>query len=386
MIKGFVFYDNKKIPFVIDHCHMELFSDDDVLADFTKNYNFRNNYTLQGLYFRDGAQGEKAEFLVDHSFGSTCYLKCFILYNFFADEGFDSIGFQSPFLDGVFRYEYEFLDLARSGKNLTIEPVELYRIPFSMESVRYELVYRIGHDNRLGLLEDYNRRGELILTLSKKQIQECYNIAVVLHRLAMFMTSYAEVPFKRIVLFKGDNRVGWLYCPFISEDEISASVTFFGTRFMDFDVNKYIPRIIENIAKDSGRIITDSVPMGHLPRGDSRYTPQRFMEQVMAFEYLFNKLYPTLAQDRKYPLKKELKQMFDEFPALLADSRLSSVEVSDEISKTRNNIAHGHAYYYEFENGSKLQFIMILLDRLIQKMSLQWMRFDKTEISEYPIY
>lgn len=385
MVKGFVFYDSRKIPFVIDHCRMELFSDDEVLMDFTQNYNFRCNYTLQGLYFREGIYGEKAEFLVDHSIGSTCFLKCFILYGFTEKEDFDSIGFQSPFLDGVFRYEYEFLDLTRSGKNPSIEPVELYRIPFNMQSAQYELIYRIGHDNRLGLLEDYNRRGELFLTLSKKQIQECYDITVILHRLAMFMTSHAEVPFKRIVLFKGKNRVGRLYCPFISEDELSASVTFFGIRFMDFDVNKYIPRIIENIAKDSGQKITCSIPMGHLPSGDSRFSPQRFMEQVMAFEYLFDKLHHAQAQNLSYPLKRELKQIFDEFPSLLQNSRLSSGDVSDVISRTRNKIAHGHEYYYEFEQESELQYIMILFDKLITKMSLQWMGFNKTEISEYPI-
>ena len=84
---------------------------------------------------------------------------------------------------------YEYLDLVRGGTNLALEPKVVYTIPFSMNHNFYELKYRIGQDNRLGLLEDFDKKGEVILPLHTDNIQECYDLSVVLYRLAMFMTS-----------------------------------------------------------------------------------------------------------------------------------------------------------------------------------------------------
>ena len=53
---------------------------------------------------------------------------------------------------------------------------------------------------------------------------------------------------------------------------------------------KYVPKILNNIALDSGNKITKSVPLGHLANTDSVFSPQRFIEQIMAFEYLFENL------------------------------------------------------------------------------------------------
>lgn len=63
------------------------------------------------------------------------------------------------------------------------------------------------------------------------------------------------------------------------------------------------------------------------------FTPQRFVEQVVAFEYLFDKLDHKNAQNPKYPLKNELKGMFNEFPQLLSQTKLSAEKVSDQIRK-----------------------------------------------------
>ena len=131
--------------------------------------------------------------------GGTCYLRCYIINMFDKDEEFDVIGLQSPFLDDVFRYEYEYLDMVRSGINLALEPNDAYKMSFCMNGREYELAFRIGHNNRLGLLEDLDRKGELVLSLHTNEIQECYDIAMVLHRLAMFMTSHSDVPFKQII-------------------------------------------------------------------------------------------------------------------------------------------------------------------------------------------
>ena len=75
MVKGFIFFRDGKIPFVIENYHMELFTDDPLLDDFCKEYNFKENYILHGQCFDIGIRGRKATFLVENSMGSTCYLR-----------------------------------------------------------------------------------------------------------------------------------------------------------------------------------------------------------------------------------------------------------------------------------------------------------------------
>lgn len=176
MVKGFIFFRDGKMPFVIENYRMELFTDDSLLDDFCKEYNFKENYILHGQCFDIGIRGRKATFLVENSMGSTCYLRCYIINMFDKDEEYDSIGLQSPSLDEVFRYEYEYIDMVRAGINLAVEPKVVYKVPFGMNDQKYELEFRIGHDNRLGLLEDLDRKGELILPLHTNEIQECYDI------------------------------------------------------------------------------------------------------------------------------------------------------------------------------------------------------------------
>ena len=183
MVKGFIFFRDGKIPFVIENYRMELFTDDSLLDDFCKEYNFKENYILHGQCFDIGIRGRKATFLVENSMGSTCYLRCYTINMFDKDEEYDSIGLQSPSLDEVFRYEYEYIDMVRAGINLAIEPKVVYKVPFGMNDQKYELEFRIGHDNRLGLLEDLDRKCELILPLHTNEIQECYDITNVLHML-----------------------------------------------------------------------------------------------------------------------------------------------------------------------------------------------------------
>lgn len=95
------------------------------------------------------------------------------------EEEYDTIGFQSPFLDDIFRYQYIYLDMVRAGMNLAVVPKDVYKVPFSVNGRHYELTFRIGHDNRFGLLEDFDRKGELLLSLQTNDIQECYDISVV---------------------------------------------------------------------------------------------------------------------------------------------------------------------------------------------------------------
>lgn len=382
MIKGFINYKDGRIPFVIEDYRMELFTDDGLLDVFIKEYNFKMNYILQGQCFGVGIQGQKATFLVERAMGSTCYLCYYIINRLTAEDGYDTIGIQSLFLDDVFRYKYNYLDMIRMGTNLAVEPKEVYKVPFSMDGKQYELAFRIGHDNRLGLLEDFDRKGELLISLHTNGIQECYNISMVLYRFAMFMTSHIEVPFKQITLYKKKLQVGWFYCPLVSAEAVSENDVL----FHDLDIMKYVPKILNNIALDSGNRITKSIPLGHLGNFDSMFSPQRFVEQVMAFEYLFDKLDHKSAQNPKFPLKNELEYMFNEFPQLLSNTKLSSDKISEQIKEIRRTIAHGYAYYYDFKNDSNIRYLIILLDKLIRNMSLRWIGFTKNEIEEYPVY
>ena len=380
MVKGFIDFQEGKIPFVIENYRMELFTDSELLKNFSKKYNFTTNYILHGQYFGIGSQGQTATFLVEYSIGSTCYLRCYIIDSLASEGEYEAIGLQSPFLDDIFRYKYKYLDMVREGINLALEPKDVYVIPFDMNNNHYELKYRIGHDNRLGLLEDFEKKGELLLTLQTDDIQECYNISVVLYRLAMFMMSKAEVPFKQITLYKKGIKAGWFYCPLVSEKAVSGNDVFFN----ELDIMKYIPKILNNIAIDSGNKITKSIPLGHLGSFDTLFSPQRFLEQVMAFEYLFEKLEHKKFKDRKFPLKDELKYMINEFPQLIK-SNLSSDEVSEKIKEMRRQIAHGYTYYYDFKNDSEIKYVIILLDKLIRNMSLWWVGVSKQEIEEYPV-
>ena len=106
----------------------------------------------------------------------------------------------------------------------------------------------------------------------------------------------------------------------------------------------------------------------------------------MAFEYLFEKLEHKKAKDSKFPLKEELKYMFEQFPQLLKNTGFTSDDISDKIKETRRTIAHGYAYYYDFKGDAISQYQIILLDRLIRNMSLLWMGFTKEEIADYPIH
>ena len=381
MSKGFISFRDGKIPFVIEDYRLELFTDYELLKEFSKEYNFKTNYTLSGRLFANGIHGQPATFLVERSTGSTCYLRCYSVFILSADGEYDAIGLQSPFLDDVLRYSYEYIEAIRAGANLALQPKDVYTLSFTMDGSQYQSVYRIGHDSRLGLLEDRDRRGEIIVPVRTEEIQECYSLAMVFCRLAMFMLSQANVPFKRVTLYKEGHKVGWFFCPFVLENAVSGNDVL----FCELDVMQYVPRILSNIAMDSGNKITQSVPLGHISEFDNLLSPHRFMEQIMAFEYLFDKLEPQKAHNKRITLKIELKEMLEKFPELLSGRSLSSEMASEHIKTIRNSIAHGHADYYDFKTDSDTQYLIFLLDKLIRKMSLLWIGFTKEEIAAYPV-
>ena len=52
--------------------------------------------------------------------------------------------------------------------------------------------------------------------------------------------------------------------------------------------------------------------------------------------------------------------MFNIFPQLLSQTKLSSEQVSNQIKEIRRTIAHGYAYYYDFKNDHKTQYYNLL--------------------------
>ena len=100
------------------------------------------------------------------------------------------------------------------------------------------------------------------------------------------------------------------------------------------------------------------------------FSPQRFMEQVMSFEYLFDKLEHQNAKNSRFSLKQELVYSFNLFPELLKNERLSVEDISDKIKEIRCTIVHGYMYYYDFKDNNEAKRLMLLLDSLIRNMSL----------------
>lgn len=378
MLKGFINYKDGRIPFVSENYHMHLFTDDSILSEFKKEYNNKTNYVLFGEEFEFGVQSRRVIFFVEHLLGYTCYLHSYIIAMVDSNIEYDSIGFQSSFLDDIFRYKYVYLDLVRSGVNLAIETRKLHSFKFNANSLEYDLSYVIGNTTKLGLLESFDKKGEVIVTLHKKNIEECNMLSTILCRLSKFMTSDMNVSFSQITLYKNGIKTGWLFTPNVNDQIIS----FHDMKFHDYDVDKFTKKIIQNIATDYGNVISNSVPLGHLKTHETLFSPHRFLEQISSFEYLFEKLEPQKAKDKKIPLVDELKLMINEFPNVLSNIPKAVEDICKEIKTRRVNIVHGYEYYYDFQNDILFQRYMILLDELLKKMSLKLIGFSNSEIDE----
>ena len=375
VIKGFIDYNSGKIPFVLQKYRLELFGADELIKTFIKEHNFKNNYILTGQYFRLGTTPERITLLVDRSMGETCYITCFILERMRHDSGFDCINFQSRSLDSIFKYKYNYIDLSRAGVNLSNGEYEVYKIPFTLETETYDLYYKIGQKTRLGLLEDFSAWGISSIPLKCGDITECYKLAILLERFSKFLINHSYAPFKKIVLSQGGFPVGWFYYNNLSDEPYGD----YDGMFQDYDVEKYSSKILDNIGANPNNKIVASIPLGHLSNHDNLFAPQRFMEQVMAFEYLYHKLYPS---KNNAHLIDKLEGMFTEFPKVL-DGRESPRSIAEEIKELRRRITHGYEYYYTFENDTKAMRNICKLDTLIKLMSLKVIGFNNQEIDDY---
>lgn len=197
-----------------------------------------------------------------------------------------------------------------------------------------------------------------------------------------FISNSSDVYFRRITFTDGVRPAAFFYCKSVSEKSSGGMDVF----YHDFNVMKYVPKIIENLAKELGNRITESVTLGHIENYESMFTPQRFIEQIMAFEYLFEKLEPEKAEQRNFHLIDELELMLGVFPDVIAGVRKSTRKIADEIKNLRVDIVHGHAYYYDFANDHNIQYYMLMLDKLIERMNLKLVGFNDEEIKTFCSY
>lgn len=382
MLKGFINYKSEQIPFAMENYQMELFSsNEELLNEFMKEHNFQSDYILHGVYFRIGTTPQSITMLIKESTANTCYVSCYCVNLIGKESQFDSISFQSRQLDGVFRYRYNYIDYIRQGENLSVAQKEIYKFPLKIGDDACKLVYKIGLEEKWGLLEDFEKWGETVVIFphDSTDIKKCYEITSLMERFVRFMAPFADVAFRMVTLLKDDRPVAHFYCNIISNQPMSDYDTF----FHDLDVMKYVPRILANLALDLDNKITQSMNVGHIGGFEEQYAPRRFVEQMQVFEYLFEKLEPQKARKKDFPLQKELELMLNYFPSVQTWYRCDSSQMAGRIKELRRTIAHGYAYYYEFGDDIEIKRCMIVMDHLIKCMNLRVVGFNNKEIVEF---
>lgn len=377
VFKGFIFFREAHIPFVIEEYTMELFTDDPIISEFTKEYNHKSDYVLTGQCYSYLGMPTAITILVNYSMGTTCYLTSFLFCKFGNVGEYDRIGFQSCLIDSVFQYTYNFIDGARNGINYSSGPVDVYTFSVPVDGKDLEFKYIIGPNNRIGIAEDYGKKGELLISPCSGDIFECTRLMRLVDRFLQFTSGFSDTKFKYIILYKGEMPSAYFYCNRVDSSERSDFDIF----FHEFDVMKYCPKILENLALDLGEVITRSIPVGHLVDKSLPYSPHRLVEQVFSFEYIFEKIYPKKAKEMS--LKNELKMMFDKYPTILSQSQYDSETAAEEIKTMRVDITHGYKYFYNFNTDRRIQLLMIMLDKLIERMSLQYIGFENKDIQHF---
>lgn len=258
MVKGFIFYKESEIPFVIgEDFKMELFSDNPIINEHCKEYNFQYDYILEGkCTVASGVTYTKIVFIIGKSIGTTCYPKCYLIYNSGRSENDKlTMSFESGVLDSVFQYKYKVVDYARQHIDYSLGKKEIYSIPFAAGGNEYLLRYSIGRISDLGLLEDFRRSGESLIELKTTGIQEMYKLFLLMQRFSSFMVSSIPAYFKNIKIYSNQIPVGHFYTNYIKEEYGSE----YDIIFHDFDVKRFVPNILNNLSIDLGNTISKSI-------------------------------------------------------------------------------------------------------------------------------
>lgn len=379
MIYGFIVFNNNDIPFVMDDYKLELFGNDDHITDFCKSHNHQQNYILYGKRYNDGIIPYYFEAVVAYSIGTTCYLSCYSIGSIGEKKNVNQIRYKSDELDCILKNQYNYLDFVRNDVNLSKEQKEVYHFTFALKNHDYEAVYRIGRDSNLGLLSSSRDSGELVITPCPDDLIGCLELSKLIQRMMIFIAGTSKVFFSSIEAYDSVVPAFAFYYEAVSDRGCYDSAV----RYYQFDVDKFLPPILQNLALDPGDTITKSIPLGHIFGEMIPCTPHRFIEQVFSFEYLFEKLEPSIAKKQELHLKGELEMMFERFPSILANGTMSNDTVSERIKNLRRELTHGKKYHYDFGMNRDIQLLTIYLDKLILKMSLLLIGFSDDEMVDY---
>lgn len=376
VFNGFIHYKNSKIPFVINKFQMDLFSDKSALAEFMKEYSFKSQYILKGERFINGTYSTEILMLVDHSVGSQCFLSFYIIANTQEKLEYDTLNFQSTILDNVFQYKYKFIELSKSGENLSSSQKEIYKIPFNLRNCQYDMSFKIGQKINLGLLEDFSRHGELSIKTKEISISECAEIIILTERFLKFLTRYSNITFEKIYLTRKGINVANLYCPFIGKNDYD-----FDIAYQNFNIAFYGTKLLNNLGLELTNSIENSIPLGHIGDYKSSFLPQRFIQQIMSFEYIFEKINPKSNKC----LQKKLEESFSEFLYVISINadKNNLKSLTTNMKKLRVDITHGYRYFYDFDFADKTKLYFSYLDYLIECMSLKYLGFSKDEIEMF---
>lgn len=202
IFKGVISYQSGKIPFVINEYKMELFSEMELIKEFIKEFNFKSNYILKGFSFDANNDASEITIIVEKSIAETCYLKCFYINFASCESDYDSINFESEALDDIFQFKYKYLDLTREGINLNAVQKKIITIPFTKDKIDYCLDYFIGYNEQMGISYEFGKHGKISISLKTGDIEECYQLVLLLKRYSDFLTCCCNTFFRKITLGK----------------------------------------------------------------------------------------------------------------------------------------------------------------------------------------
>lgn len=383
MKKGFINFNDTKIPFILDKEYkLELFGEPHILSSFSKTYNFKKDYVLSGQCIDNGYMEREIILTVKYSISNICYINSYAIANSNKKLCFDEIIFSSKMINDIFQFNYNARQLSEKGVDLTKTLTTIYSDTFLIGDTKYDLKYSIGGRKIWPFpLDRMKINGELSISSLKSDILECSKICILIERFIKFMCAYADIIIDKIILMSNNFPIGHLYFNFKNKTDYHSDEIF----FLETTPQSYCSKILDNLSLNLSNNISVSIPLGHIRNNTNKQSPQRFIEQIFSFEYIYAKLNPGEKSKRKQKsLEEKLKKYFDEYNDIINLKTFSAKKnYPNLIKELRRQITHGEKYYYEFKEYEEEYTYMIILDSLIEAMSLSYMGFTHTEIKKF---